>query len=199
MTVVSVVLVLVLKLWKNLPNNTFVLSFRKFIFIVSIILIFSGCSALTKFYVNYAQVFTINPGLPLAVPLNFTTPEFPTNSAYVFEVNNTNKDLIESCKLVNLYTEIVSPDGEDFSFLNSASIYLSAPLLPEVEVASVSNLSDTPGSTIQFQESEAELMEYIKQDKMILRLSTTHDEITTQEIQIRAHMRFFVDAKILGF
>lgn len=168
------------------------------VLLVPFMALLSGCSALTKFYINYAQDFTLNPGLPIATPLNFTTPQFPTNTAYVFEANNTNKDLLEGCKLVQLYTEIIDPASEDFSFLNSARLYLSAPSLPEVEIAFNDAIPNDVGATLQFDETEAELIEYIKQDYLILRLATTNDEVTTQEIKVRAHLRFFVDAKILG-
>lgn len=162
------------------------------------ILLFSGCSALTRFYVTYTQEFVLQPGLGTGTPLSFSTPAFPTNSVQVFQVNNTSAELLEGCKLVEITGTITNPAGEDFSFLNSVHVYISAVGLPEVEIAYRDNIPDTVGNTLSLQPTEVELVEYIKQETIIIRMQTINDEVTLNQVTVSLFTRFFIDAEILG-
>ena len=77
-------------------------------------------------------------------------------------------------------------------------IYISAPNLPEVEVANKLNIDNTVGSEIQPTIFEVELQEYIKADEFTLRVTGTTDEVLTSNVNVHVFSNFFVDAKILG-
>ncbi|MCX7744391.1 MAG: hypothetical protein N2167_07495 [Flavobacteriales bacterium] len=171
---------------------------QQIIGLTTLVILLNGCSAFTKFYINLEEDITVSPGLGINIPFTSSTPPFPTQSAVAFQNNNTNADLLESCKLDQLRAEIISPDNYDFSFLNSAEIFISTATLPEVKVAYINNIPEDVGSIITFQTTNAELVEYIKNDQMIIRISTIQDKTTLQEVRARLYSRFFVDAKILG-
>lgn len=65
------------------------------------------CSALTKFYLNYTEETTICTGLGNYIPFTSSIPVFPTQSAIAFQNNNTNADMLEGCKLVELIAELI--------------------------------------------------------------------------------------------
>lgn len=171
---------------------------HKIIGLTILSLLLYGCSAFTKFYINMEEEIIVSPGMGVNIPFTSSTPPFPTQSAVAFQNNNTNANLLESCKLDQLRAEIISPDNYDFSFLNSAEIFISAGTLPEVKVAYINNIPEDVGNTITFQTTNVELVDYIKNDQMIIRIATIQDKVTFQEVRARLYSRFFVDAKILG-
>lgn len=158
-----------------------------------------GCSNLTKFNLYYSQEITVSPGLGIGVPFTSSTPPFPTQSTIQFENNNTNANLVESCKLVELVAQITQPANYDFSFLNQAEIFISAPYMQEVKVAQIYNIPDDVGNELEFETTNVELLEYIKKDQLEIRISTVQDKVTLEEVKAKINMKFLVDAKILGF
>lgn len=153
---------------------------------------------LTQFNVDYESDITYSAGLPVNLPVNISTPDMATNSEEEFAVNDTRKDLIESIKLTQLKLNITSPNGHTFSFLKEVRIYISSPGLAEIEVARKLNIDDTVGSELLLDILDAELREYIKADKFVLRVTGTTDQILTSNVTARVYSNFFVDAKILG-
>lgn len=161
-----------------------------------------GCKLidkLTKFDIDYTSSFTIpSTIIPISV-LNLFTPDITTNTTQTFSNNNTRADLVESVTLKKLKLTITSPAGKEFDFLKSAIVYISADGLPEVEVARIDDIDDaTTGGSIDMQPSGRELKEYLKKDKITLRVSTTTDQVVTESVNVRVDATFYVDAKILG-
>lgn len=161
----------------------------------------TGCKKLdklTQFNMDYESDITYTAGLPINLPFAISTPDMVTNSEQEFAINDTRKDLIESIKLTGLKLTVTSPAGKTFSFLKDVRIYISAPNLPEVEVANKLNIDNTVGSEIQPTIFEVELQEYIKADEFTLRVTGTTDEVLTSNVNVHVFSNFFVDAKILG-
>ncbi|MBE2247647.1 MAG: hypothetical protein IAE67_10350 [Candidatus Competibacteraceae bacterium] len=171
---------------------------KRFLLYLFMIFFLGGCSALTHFTLHYDEEITISPGLGIGIPYTSATPSFPTNTAIPFQNNNTNKDLLEGCRLSSMRAELLTPDGYDFSFLNTIEVFLSAPLMAEVKIAFANDIPETIGTELVFSMTNEELVEYIKQDNLIIRITTTQDKITTQEVKAQLYMSFFVDANILG-
>lgn len=162
---------------------------------------FSSCKKLhelTQFNMDYETDMVFSTGLPINLPVNISTPDISTNSEQQFAINDTRKDLIESIKLTQLKLTITSPSGKTFSFLKDIRIYISAPNLPEVEVASRLNIDNSVGAELQPTAYDVELKEYIKADTFTLRAATTTDELLTSQVNVHLYAKFFVDAKILG-
>lgn len=169
-------------------------------FTISVII--SSCKLidkLTKFDVDYSTSYTI-PASPIPGILgDIFTPDITTNSSQVFTNNNTKSDLLEEVLLKKLKLTITSPSGKKFDFLKSADVFVSADGLPELKVASISEIDDaTVGNSIELTPTTQDLKEYIKKSTIRIRVMNTTDKIVTEDININIDATFAVDAKILG-
>ncbi len=174
---------------------------RHTLFTLFIVITFYSCDKLdelTKFDIEYSQRATIPSSTGVDLPFDVFTPETETNSESEFEINDTRKDLIEEIKLTQLELVIISPDGADFSFLESISVFISADGLDEIQIASLAEVSDNTGTRLNLDTSDIDLKDYIKSDKFSLRLNTVTDELLSTDHELEVNSTFFVDAKILG-
>jgi hypothetical protein len=174
---------------------------RHTLFTLFIVITFYSCDKLdelTKFDIEYSQRATIPSSTGVDLPFDVFTPETETNSESEFEINDTRKDLIEEIKLTQLELVIISPDGADFSFLESISVFISADGLDEIQIASLAEVSDNTGTRLNLDTSDIDLKDYIKSDKFGLRLNTVTDELLSTDHELEVNSTFFVDAKILG-
>ena len=175
---------------------------KKFLLIFALVGVFVSCEKLldelTKFEMDFNQTVVIPSSSGVDLPFNVFTPETETNSTAEFEVNDTRKDLIEEIVLRKLVMTVNSPEGEDFSFLESIIIYMSAEDLPEIKIAWNEEVSANPGEQLELVTTTEDLKEYIKKDTYTLRLKTVTDEFLSTDYEIDIATTFFVDAKILG-
>jgi len=165
-----------------------------------VLLAFLGCKKvdkLTQFNMAYDETAVIKSSTGINLPFNIITPDIETNSESTFALNDTRKDLVERINLKSLNLSITSPSGEDFSFLKSITIYISAEGLSEEKIAWNSSIPENVNS-IDLSTTGVDLKEYLKASKMTLRLNTETDELITSDYTIKIHSIFFVDAKILG-
>ncbi len=175
---------------------------RSFFAIAVLLIFFSSCKLLdklTQFNLPYSTTFTI-PASPIPGILgDLFTPDITTNSEQVFSNNNTRSNLLEKVLLKSLKLTITSPSGKTFDFLKSAEVFVSADGIAEIKVASINNIDDaTVGNSINMVTTNDDLKEYLKKDKIKIRVGTTTDKIVTENIDIKIDAIFFVDAKILG-
>lgn len=152
----------------------------------------------TQFNMDFDNQIIIPSTVGINLPINILTPEMETNSESTFELNDTRKDLIEEIRLTSLTLSLQSPNGADFSFLESISIYMNAQDLPEVEIAWSENIPEIIGNQISLNVSGNDFKEYIKKDQFSLRVNTITDEIITADHTINISSSYFIDAKILG-
>ena len=174
---------------------------KRFFVGMGLIVLFLSCDKideLTKFNIDYDSSVVIESSANISLPFDVLTPEMETNSESEFEVNDTRKDLIEEIILTELSLDITAPDNQDFSFLESIEVFISAEDLEEQRITYVEDVPDTVGTTLDLGTSDLDLKEYIKKDKFQLRLNTVTDKALTQDVHIDVHSVFFVDAKILG-
>lgn len=174
---------------------------KKCLLLFALVGLFSSCDKLdelTKFEMDFNQRVVIPSSSGIDLPFDVYTPETETNSTSEFEVNDTRKDLIEEIVLTKLVLLVNSPEGEDFSFLESIVVYMSAEDLPEIEIAWNNEVSATVGPQLELITTAEDLKEYIKKDSYTLRLKTVTDEFLSSDYEIDVASTFFVDAKILG-
>ncbi len=152
---------------------------------------------LTQFDMDYDSSVTVESTFGVNIPFNIYTPDISTSSESTFESNDTRKDLIESINLKSMTMTISDPSGDDFSFLKSIEIYISADGLSDIKIASKDNIPDNT-TELKLDVSNTDLKEYIKKDSFKLKITTTTDEVLTHDYTIDIHSVFFVDAKILG-
>lgn len=174
---------------------------KQIFYFTGVLLIMLSCDAISKmtqFNMEYNKTVTIPSSTGINLPFNIMTPDVESNSESTFAVNDTRKDLIEKIKLTTLTLTITSPSDADFSFLKSINVYISADGLPEIKVAWKETVPVDAGAVLNLDVSGADLKEYIKKDKFLLRLNTETDELLTSDYQVDVHSIFFVDAEILG-
>ncbi len=169
--------------------------------LISLLTIFMGCDTvekLTQFNMNYDESVVIPSNTVIDLPFQISTPEVETNSESKFAINNTRKDMIEKIILIKMSLTLTSPDGEDFSFLESINIYIHAEGLDEVKIAWKDEISSNTEDVLDLETTGTDIQEYIKKDKFSLRIHTTTDEVLTNDHHIDVKSTYFVDAKILG-
>ena len=172
---------------------------KKYIFLIAVSIAVLGCKKLdefTQFNMPYSETVVIPSSSGVNLPFNIFTPDTETDSESTFEVNDTRKDLIEEIKIKKVELNIQSPDGEDFSFLESISVYLSADDLPEIKIAWNDNVSENTSDTLKLELLDIDLQSYIKKDKFSLRLNTKTDEFLASDHEIEIKTLFFVDAQL---
>lgn len=152
---------------------------------------------LTQFEMEFDELATIPSSTGINIPINVMTPKVETNSENTFAVNDTRKDKIESIILTDLDLTVTSPSNEDFSFLESVAIYMSAEGLPEILLASRDSIPDYEYKLLMETTGE-DLQEYIKKDKFDIRINAVTDELITSDYELNVHQVFWVDAKVLG-
>jgi len=174
---------------------------KKYIFVfIGLFYLFSSCevvNSLTVFDIRFSQTIPIKASLSLNTPFDIPTPETTTNLSSSIDNNNTQKDLIQKIWLKSLQMSIVKPDGEDFSFLSTIKIYISAEGESEELIAWMDNVPTT-ASTISLSVTDADLKKFILKDKISLRTRITTDEINSSDYEVNLDTDFTVDAKILG-
>jgi hypothetical protein len=169
--------------------------------VLLVFLVFIGCKKVdkfTQFNMDFEEIVTIPSSTGMNLPINVFTPDVETNSESTFAINDTRKDLVEEILLTELSLTVLSPPNEDFSFLESIEVFISAPNHSEQKIAWNNNVSSTAGRIIVLETTELDLKEYIKSDEFSLRLKTTTDELLSSDYEIQVNSSFFVDAKILG-
>jgi hypothetical protein len=183
--------------WHTADKTNYVMK-TKIIIIVLISL--ASCKALDKltmFDLKYDASFTIPKNSIVGLPIDLTSPDVTTNTEEQFAVHDTRKDLIESIKLKTLTLQTEDP-RYTFRFLKSVEIYLKADGLPEIKIAEKVVVPDDVGSLLQLDVTDADLIEYLKKDTIAMRTKTITDEVLTEDLRVKIHSVFRVDAKILG-
>ena len=172
---------------------------QRIIFLLLISSLIFGCkNKLTNFHIDESFQATIPASSPIDLPFTVYTTEQTTNSEVEFESHDTRKDKIQQIILEDLIITISSPEGEDFSFLNSLEIYLSSTNQGEEKVAYLTEVPENIGNELTCNVVGQDLQKFVKDDTYKIRLVTVTDEIITQDIDVSVYTNFFVDAKLIN-
>lgn len=172
-----------------------------FVSVVLMAVLFQGCEAVdrfTKFHIDYSTSVTIPASTGVNLPFNLMTPKIESNTESAMAVNDTRKDMVEEVSLSSLKLTLTAPSDQDFSFLESISIFINAEGMSESRVAWNDNVSASAGSVLELEVTGVDLKDYILKDEFSLRVNAVTDEFLATEHQIKVDARFFIDAKILG-
>jgi hypothetical protein len=125
----------------------------------------------TEFDMTYASEFTIpsSPSYTATTPVDFNSPDIPTQSSSKFAAEETTKDLIEEIKLTKF--TISNPSG-NLNFVSSIAIYIKTSGLGDVLVASKSNIPQNV-SSVSADLTGANIKEFIFKDKIQFRVTAT--------------------------
>jgi hypothetical protein len=169
----------------------------KAITVLAILVLFIvSCSEVDKlltFTISNQTTFKINSGLPFNSPFEVATPDVTTNSTSEFKNNNTKVDLVKDVKLQELKLSITSPADKTFSFLKSVHMYISTNADDEIELAYQDDINATT-NTLNLTCTTQKLDKYIKASSYKIRTKVTTRETVTQDITVKADMKFRVTA-----
>ncbi len=174
---------------------------KKISLLLMLILGMNSCKKidkLTQFNLHFDTEATIPAGLPINTPFNIPSIEIPLQTKSVFENNNTAKELVEQAILKELKLTLIDPADGNFNFLKDMEIYISSDELPEIKIAWIYNHPNDNKNTLLLDTTPMDLQEYVKSDKLNIRIKTTFDEILTRDYHLKIDFTFFIDAKILG-
>ena len=164
--------------------------------IITFFFLVSSCNIiddLLTFTIDNQTTFKIASGFPLGTAFSVVTPEVTTNSSSTFENNNTKADLVKDVTLTSLKLSITDPTDKTFSFLKSVTLYISTDANDEIEIAYLDNINST-SNTIDLIPNPAKLDKYIKASSYRIRTKSVIKESLTQDISIKADMKFKVTA-----
>jgi hypothetical protein len=172
------------------------------IILAALFLIFNISCQKTKDKVNDAVEFDINytttqsipsSSVSASVPLEFYTPEIPTNSSSTFASYNTSQEVID--KIIMTKFQITNQTG-NLNFLKSISVYIKATGVNEVLVATKSSIP-AGSTTVLCDMTGANIKEHIFKDKIQFRISVTVNSAPTTDQTLKLDQTVHVDGKIL--
>lgn len=164
------------------------------------LVVITACDSLdelTMFSLDYTTQYTIESSTGLSLPFSVFTPEVTTNAESQFENNDTRRDLIESIILTDLTLTITTPEEGNFNFLNQIEIFIQTEDLPELLIASKTDIPENGSTQLMLDATGDELKEYIKKDSYTLKVTSVTDGTINSDHIIDINTVFAVDAKIL--
>ncbi|MEN2402760.1 hypothetical protein GKZ90_0023440 [Flavobacterium sp. MC2016-06] len=156
----------------------------------------SSCSTvddLLSFNISNQTSITIKSNLPINLPSEVATPDVTTNSSTEFKNNKTKASLVKDVKLRSLTLTIDGPEGKTFTFLKSVHLYISTTDSDEIELAYQDNINSSM-NTMDLICTDKRLDQYIKADSYKIRTQVTLKETLTQDVTVKAAMKFRVTA-----
>ncbi|WP_108209814.1 hypothetical protein [Pontibacter mucosus] len=148
---------------------------------------------LLTFYIEEEETFTIESGFPLGALVPATPFTITTNSEETFKNNKTRAELVKNVSLNRLELTITEPKTQNFDFLKRIELYISSEKQPEVKIAYLDEVP-TGTSVLKLKSTNAKLDEYIKGDNYTIRTQAEIAKPVTEDITIKADMRFKVTA-----
>jgi hypothetical protein len=169
---------------------------KKLLIGISILLVCASCKEvddLLTFTISDQVSLTIPSTSPVSLPSEILTPEVTTNSSQKFANNNTEASLVKDVKLQELKLTIETPSGKNFNFLKSIEIYISTNSSNEILLAGLDNIPANL-TTISLTPTQQKLDVYAKASTYKLRTSVITKETLTQDVGIKADLKFRVTA-----
>jgi hypothetical protein len=162
------------------------------------IVLFSACSKIKQLAninvdIPYSQQFSVpqvagdTQGVALpagGISLSFPAVGFATNSQQYISQYNTAVSLITDVDLKSLELQILSPATQNFNFIDSVQIYISAPSQPLVLVAYEYNLPQGSTSLNLTTLTSVNLKNYFVQDSIYFTLVTRLNAIPATGTQM---------------
>lgn len=119
--------------------------------------------------------------------------DIPTNAKQKAQENGTNTDLIKKAILKELKMTIINPPGQNFNFLDTINLYLSAPGLNEILLAGKTNIpADT--NIVYLDTYGSDFVQYIKQDTFALSPQLVTKDSVLYQIDVLVDLIFSVTA-----
>ncbi len=164
--------------------------------IAVLLLIATSCNViddLLTFNIDNETSIQIDSAFPVGTAFTIITPDVTTNSSATFENNNTKADLVKDVKITDLKLTITNPSNKSFSFLKSIRLFISTDANDEIELAFLEDINST-ATTLNLTCTSAKLDKYVKAPSYTIRTRAVVKETLTQDITVKANMKFRVTA-----
>lgn len=158
------------------------------------------CSGLDTLAVEERASATVSAASPLETLIS--TVGFPELASLDLTDNQTlqnqgvSRSQIDSVILVRLALAVISPSGQDLSFLDEMRFFVSAPELPRQEIAARTSF-EAGQSFVEFELREVELADYVAAESMSIDTEATGRR-PAQETQLEITLDFLVDVDVAG-
>lgn len=157
------------------------------------------------FNIDYTNNLTIpsasmtisNPSVT-PTPVEFTTPNIPTQQATKFSEAGTSQNLIDKIVMTkfNISATSSGTTTANLDYLNSITIYIKAAGLADAMIASKSNIPNGI-SSIAMDLQDVNIKEYIFKDNIQFRILATFDATTPANQTLKLDETLRVSAKLL--
>lgn len=164
---------------------------------LAVLLAFGACEKIDElltFSFSETVNFTVPASANINSPITIQTPPQSSSSTTEFEQNNTNADKVRDITLTELNLRITDPANRSFSFLNEIKVYITSNGLPDLLVASRTDIPDSIGSTLNVPTTNEDIDSYVKDGTYGVRTDVITDETFFQDIDIAADLTFDVTA-----
>lgn len=170
--------------------------------IVASLMVFSSACEKAKegvtFTLSTRSEVTIPSTTGLNLPINLLSPDITTNSNSSFASNRTTPALVREIKLSRLDINIMSPNQTTFDFLRTLRVYMSAPDLPEVELASAVDIPADGRRSLELTvDKDTNFKEYLVKDRISLRVQATTRQLVTSDTKLEVLPAFEVRASLI--
>lgn len=170
--------------------------------IVASLMVFSSACEKAKegvtFTLSTRSEVTIPSTTGLNLPINLLSPDITTNSNSSFSSNRTTPELVREIKLSRLDINIMSPNQTTFDFLRTLRVYMSAPDLPEVELASAVDIPADGRRSLELAvDKDTNFKEYLVKDRISLRVQATTRQLVTSDTKLEVLPAFEVRASLI--
>ncbi len=170
--------------------------------IVASLMVFSSACEKAKegvtFTLSTRSEVTIPSTTGLNLPINLLSPDITTNSNSSFSSNRTTPELVREIKLSRLDINIMSPNQTTFDFLRTLRVYMSAPDLPEVELASAVDIPADGRRSLELTvDKDTNFKEYLVKDRISLRVQATTRQLVTSDTKLEVLPAFEVRASLI--
>jgi hypothetical protein len=151
----------------------------------------------TNLTIPSASMTISNPSVT-PTPVEFTTPNVPTQQATKFSEAGTSQNLIDKIVMTrfNLSAIGTGTNTANLDYLNSLTIYIKAAGLSEAMIASKSNIPNGI-SSLAMDLQDVNIKEYIFKDNIQFRVSATFDATATSNQTLKMDETVTVSAKLI--
>ena len=169
----------------------------KSVIVLLLVTMLFGCNKLKHIPFDYSYHKSIDvPGGPIPSFTESFSFVLPTNIDSIMQANGTKPSLLESAKLSALTLNITNPSGQNFSFINSISVYV-VDGSNEYLIAHKYNVSTT-SPTLDMDIDNLELKPYLTAQNMTLKTIGTTNAGTTVDMTIYYDLKIHFEANLLA-
>ncbi|MEX0810978.1 MAG: hypothetical protein WD048_02100 [Chitinophagales bacterium] len=152
---------------------------------------------ISEFDMSFDSGIKVPAGSSVDVPLNRYTSDISTNAEQEFKDQDTRAELIEYINIDAFSLGILSPNNQSFGFAKSIKVYIDAEGLDETLIASISDISEEVGRSIELEmQSSKNYKAYLSNETFVYRVNIVNNTTVSRDIEINISSSFKVRGDI---